>query len=84
MSFNIMGQVDKPGYFPLTHPSRCWMPSRCAAVSAISPSRRRSIFLRTAPDGKQEKLHFNYKEVIKGKNMAQNIMSQPRDTIVVP
>ena len=27
---------------------------------------------------------FNYKEVVKGKNPAQNIKLQPRDTIVVP
>ena len=40
--------------------------------------------LRTAPDGKQEQLKFNYKQVIKGKNMAQNIMLQAHDTLVIP
>jgi hypothetical protein len=29
-------------------------------------------------------LPFNYKEVVKGQNTAQNVKLQPRDTIVVP
>jgi hypothetical protein len=40
--------------------------------------------LRTAANGTQERLPFNYKDVINGKNQQQNIELQPRDTIVVP
>jgi polysaccharide export outer membrane protein len=40
--------------------------------------------LRTATNATQERLPFNYKDVIKGKNPQQNIELQPRDTIVVP
>ena len=45
---------------------------------------KKIYILRTDADGKQEKIHFNYKQVIKGQKMAQNIMVEPRDTIVVP
>jgi polysaccharide export outer membrane protein len=35
-------------------------------------------------NGKQVKLPFNYKEVVKGNHQEQNIQLQPGDTIVVP
>jgi polysaccharide export outer membrane protein len=40
--------------------------------------------LRIGPDGKQQRLKFNYKEVIQGKNMAQNIELRQHDTLVIP
>jgi polysaccharide export outer membrane protein len=40
--------------------------------------------LRTDANGKQQRLPFNYKDVIKGKNAQENIELQPRDTVVVP
>jgi len=40
--------------------------------------------LRTAEDGTQKRLLFNYKEVIKGQNPEQNVRLLPRDTVVVP
>ena len=40
--------------------------------------------LRTPADGKQVRLPFNYKNVIKGKNASENIELEPRDTLVVP
>ena len=45
---------------------------------------KKIYILRTAPDGTQEKIKFNYKEVIKGKNMAQNVPLLPEDTLVIP
>ena len=53
------------------------------AVSDFAKQKKIYV-LRTGPDGKQERLKFNYKEVIKGKNMAQNIQMMPHDTLVIP
>jgi len=48
-------------------------------------AKQKAIYiLRQNADGSQTRLAFNYKEVVKGKNPAQNIKLQPRDTIVVP
>ena len=48
-------------------------------------AKQKSIYiLRQKPDGTQQKLPFNYKEVVKGKNVEQNITLEPRDTVVVP
>ncbi len=42
------------------------------------------MFCDRIADGSQARIPFNYKEVLKGENPAQNIKLQPRDTIVVP
>ncbi|MGC2107949.1 MAG: polysaccharide biosynthesis/export family protein [Candidatus Korobacteraceae bacterium] len=84
LTFNIMGQVNKPGYFPLNHPLTILDAIALSGGFRDFAKQKKIYVLRTAPDGKQEKLHFNYKEVIKGKKMAQNIYLQPRDTLVIP
>lgn len=84
MSFNIMGQVYKPGYFPLSRPLTILDAIALSGGFRDFAKQKKVYILRTAPDGTQQKIHFNYKQVIKGQNMSQNIMVEPRDTIVVP
>lgn len=84
LSFNIMGQVAKPGYFSLTRPMSVLDAIALCGGFRDFAKQKKIYVLRTGPDGKQERLKFNYKEVIKGKNMAQNIQLQPHDTLVVP
>src|SRR5258708_17213728 len=44
----------------------------------------KGIYLLRTTNGKQEKLPFNYKEVVKGNHPEQKIVLKPGDTIVVP
>jgi len=44
----------------------------------------KAIYLLRTENGKQEKVPFNYKEVIKGNHPEQNIVLKPGDTLVVP
>jgi polysaccharide export outer membrane protein len=44
----------------------------------------KAIYLLRIENGKQEKIPFNYKEVIKGNHPEQNVMLKPGDTVVVP
>jgi len=44
----------------------------------------KAIYLLRTENGKQEKLPFNYKEVVKGNHTEQNILLKPGDTVVVP
>ena len=44
----------------------------------------KGIYLLRTENGKQEKVPFNYKEVIKGNHPEQNIVLKPGDTLVVP
>jgi len=82
--FNILGQVAKPGTYPLTNASTV-LDAIAIAGGFRDFAKQKSVYvLRQNPDGGQSRLPFNYKDVIKGKNSAQNIKLQPRDTIVVP
>jgi len=82
--FNILGQVNRPGSFPLTN-SMTVLDAIALAGGFRDFAKQKSIYvLRKNPSGGESRLPFNYKEVIKGNNMAQNIRVQPGDTIVVP
>lgn len=84
LSFNIVGNVLKPGYYPLIHPVTVLDAIALSGGFRDFAKQKKIYVLRTDANGKQEKLYFNYKQVIRGQRMAQNIMLQPRDTLVVP
>lgn len=44
----------------------------------------KGIYLLRTQNGKQERIPFNYKDVIKGNHPEQNIQLKPGDTVVVP
>ena len=44
----------------------------------------KAIYLLRGENGRQAKMPFNYKEVVKGKHPEQNVELKPGDTIVVP
>lgn len=44
----------------------------------------KGIYLLRNENGRQVKLPFNYKEVVKGNNQGQNVQLKPGDTLVVP
>jgi polysaccharide biosynthesis/export protein len=44
----------------------------------------KSIYLLRTENGRQQKIPFNYKEVVKGNHPEQNILLKPGDTLVVP
>jgi polysaccharide biosynthesis/export protein len=82
--FNILGQINKPGSYPLTN-SPTVLDAIAVAGGFRDFAKQKSIYvLRQNTDGTQTRLPFNYKEVVKGQNTAQNIKLQPRDTVVVP
>ena len=84
LSFNIMGNVYKPGYYPLTRPLTILDAIGLSGGFRDFAKDKKIYILRTMADGSQKKLPFNYREVIKGKKMAQNILLQPNDVLVVP
>jgi polysaccharide export outer membrane protein len=84
LSFNIMGNVLKPGYYPLNHPVTILDAIALSGGFRDFAKEKKIYILRATPDGKEKKIYFNYKDVIRGRNMAQNILLEPRDTLVVP
>jgi polysaccharide biosynthesis/export protein len=82
--YNILGQVAKPGSYPLLN-SQTVLDAIAIAGGFRDFAKQKSIYiLRQNPDGTQSRLPFNYKNVVKGQDSAQNVKLQPRDTIVIP
>jgi len=76
--YYLIGMVNHPGEYPLAVPT--------TILDAISKSGGLQEFanqkkIYVLRDGKQ--IPFNYKEVIRGKNMDQNVLLEPGDHVVV-
>jgi polysaccharide export outer membrane protein len=84
LSFNIVGNVSRPGFYPLTRPVTVLDAIALSGGFRDFAKDKKIYILRTTPDRKQTKLFFNYREVIKGRKMAQNVLLQSGDTLVVP
>jgi polysaccharide export outer membrane protein len=82
--FSIVGEVQKPGTYPLTGPLTVLEGIAQAGGFREWAKIKDIIILRTGSTGTREKLHFNYKSVIKGDSSRQNVQLQTGDTIVVP
>ena len=84
LTFNVVGLVLKPGYYPLTR--RMTVLDAIALSGGFQPfaKQKKVYILRTQADGKEVRIPFNYKDVIKGKRPDENIELQPRDTVVIP
>ena len=82
--FNILGEVEHPGSYPLSR-SMTVLDAIAVAGGLRDFAKGRKIYvLRTKSDGSRTRLPFNYKDVIKGHSLSQNVELQPRDTVVVP
>jgi polysaccharide export outer membrane protein len=82
--FNILGRVEHPGSYPVTE-SATVLDAIAIAGGFRDFAKQKSIFiLRNKNDGTQTRIPFDYKEVISGKHLEQNIKLEPHDTVVVP
>lgn len=79
----VMGEVLHAGVFPLVPNMRVLQ--GLSGAGGFSPfANLKKIYVLRTEDGKQNKLPFNYREVVKGRNPEQNVVLKPGDTIVVP
>jgi polysaccharide export outer membrane protein len=83
-SFNVIGKVAKPGSFDITKPLTVLDAIALAGGFQDFAKLSRICVLRHRTDGSLETLPFNYKRVIKGNDLQQNLQLQPGDTVVVP
>jgi len=81
--FNIVGEVQKPGAYIITGP--------VTVLDAISMAggfrewaKQKKIYVLRNAGASSERLAFNYKDVIKGRHIEENIQLRPADTVVVP
>ena len=79
----ITGEVNKPGPYPLTSQTSVMQLLAMAGGLREYANSKKIVIMRTE-NGKQISLMFNYKDVIAGKNLKQNVELKPGDTVVVP
>ncbi|MFZ0212256.1 MAG: polysaccharide biosynthesis/export family protein [Candidatus Acidiferrales bacterium] len=82
--FNIVGQIARPGTYPLSE--------SMTVLDAIAESggfkdfaKETKIYvLRPMPGGIRVRIPFDYKAVIRGRDLQENVVLKPGDTVVVP
>jgi polysaccharide export outer membrane protein len=79
----ITGEVAQPGAYPLAGP-RTVMQLISLAGGLTEFASTDNISILRQEQGRTRAFMFNYKDVAKGRNVQQNILLQPGDTIVVP
>jgi polysaccharide export outer membrane protein len=83
-SFNVLGDVMKPGSYLLTN-STTVLDAIALAGGFRDFAKQKAIYvLRRNEDGTETRLPFNYKDAVKGKNGDQNVKLQAKDSVVVP
>ena len=78
----VTGEVTHTG--PMTLLPHMTVLQALAQAGFTQFANPKAIYLLRTENGKQQKIPFNYKEVVKGNHPEQNIMLKPGDTIVVP
>jgi polysaccharide export outer membrane protein len=79
----ITGQVHTPGAYPLGTPTTVLQ--LIALAGGLGEfAKQKDISIMRVVDGKPTIYRFNYKDVTAGKNLAQNILLKPGDTVIVP
>ena len=78
----ITGQVGKPGPYPLNGPMTVLQLIAMSGGMAEYADKEKIVVLRN-DGGKQILLPFNYKEVMTGKRLQQNVELKPGDTVVI-
>ncbi len=78
----ILGEVYKPGGLPLLRKLTV-LQALALAGGPTQFANSKKIYVLRMENDKQVRYAFNYKEAVKGKDLRQNIVLQPGDTIVV-
>jgi polysaccharide export outer membrane protein len=79
----VLGKVKKEGPIPLIRPMTV-LQALDEAGGLAEWANKKKIYVLRKDNGKQVKLPFDYRAVIKGQQLEQNITLLPDDTIIVP
>ena len=79
----ILGEVNRSGTFQML-PNMTVLQALSDAGGFTPFAKLKNIYVLRTVNGRQEKLPFNYKDVLKGEKAQENILLLPGDTIVVP
>ena len=78
----VLGEVGAPGMVSLTGNMNVLQLISMVGGLLEHADRKNIVIIRTE-SGKETRLKFNYNDVVKGKNVAQNVLLRPGDTVIV-
>ena len=78
----VIGEVSKPGTFSLGSDMTV-LQAIAEAGGFLEHANKGDVVVVRNVGGKEQRLKFNYKDVIRGKNTQQNVKLLPGDTIIV-
>ena len=79
----VLGQgIAKPGVVPLNSEMNV-LQLIATSGGLLEYADKNNILIIRTENGREQRIKFNYNDVIKGKNVQQNILLQPNDTILV-
>lgn len=81
--YYVLGEVLHAGVFPLL-PGITVLQALSAAGGFTQFANTKKVYILRSVNGAQKKMPFNYKDVVQGKNLQENIRLKPGDTIIVP
>ncbi|HEX5481605.1 MAG TPA: polysaccharide biosynthesis/export family protein [Terriglobia bacterium] len=81
--YYVLGEVLHAGVFPLL-PGMTVLQALSAAGGFTQFADTKKVYILRSVNGAQQKLPFNYKDVVQGKNLQENVRLKPGDTIIVP
>ena len=79
----VAGKINRPGLHAITSPSTV-LEVITRAGGPTATAKVKKIKIVRYVDGKEVQFLFNYKDVIRGKNLHQNILLENRDLILIP
>ena len=82
--FNVMGEVMKPGTYPISGDTTVLDAIAMAGGFKEFARPKKMYILRKQKTGSPVRIAVNYEKVIKGEAPEQNIKLETRDTLVVP
>jgi polysaccharide biosynthesis/export protein len=78
----VIGEVVKPGTFPLASEMNV-MQIIAQAGGFLENANKGDVAIVRTENGQERRYKFNYNEVVRGKNVGQNIKLLPGDTILI-
>jgi len=79
----IVGEVNRAGAFPLV-PNMTVLEALSSAGGCSPFAKQTKIYILRLENGQEVRRPFNFKEVLSGQRMEQNLLLKAGDTIVVP
>ena len=81
--FYVVGEVNRPGDYPLNKRTTFLQALSTAGGFAEWAKRDKIVVVRKSDEG-DTKIKVNYDKIVSGKDFSQNIVLEPGDTIIVP